>query len=112
MAMILKQYKPEVAIFVSLFAGLMILLYCFQKISTVINLLEDLSQKTNINHSFLTILLKMTGIAYLIEFISNTCKDVGETAIASKVELAGRILITTMSIPIITTLLEMIAKLL
>ncbi len=112
MVMTLKQYKPEFALMISIFAGVIILAYCFQGISTVITLLTDLSDKININTKFLTILLKMTGIAYLVEFISSTCRDAGETAIASKVELAGRILIVTMSIPILSALLEMIAKLL
>ena len=112
MALILKQYRPEFAIYISVFAGLMILGYCFQKIATVISLLQLLVNTEKESLSFLPILLKMTGIAYLVEFTSNTCLDAGESAIASKVELAGRLLIMTMALPIMGTLLESFSKLL
>ena len=110
--MILKQYKGEYAIYVSIIAGIMILLFSVSKLSLIIDLLKSLSNKIDINTGFLTILLKITGIAYLSEFATNVCKDAGETAIASKIELAGRILIIAMSIPIISTLLETIIKIL
>ena len=104
--LILKQYKPEYAIQVSIIAGIIILFMGFGKLSVVIDLLKNLANKVDINTNFFSILLKITGIAYLTEFASNVCKDAGETAIASKVELVGRILIVAISIPIISTLLE------
>lgn len=85
---ILKQYKPEYAIFASLTAGLVILLFFLSKVSTVITLLEKLVNDMGMNQEFFKILLKITGIAYLIEFATNVCKDAGENAVASKVELA------------------------
>ena len=69
-------------------------------------MLMNLSNKANINKEFIVILLKITGIAYLSEFGANVCRDSGETAIASKVELAGKILIIGLSIPILVTLME------
>ena len=54
----------------------------------------------------------MTGIAFLSEFAISICKDAGESAIASKVELGSKALIISMSIPIIYNLLEVILKIL
>lgn len=104
--LLLKQYKSEYAIYISIVAGIMILFFSISKLEIIIDLLKNLSNKIDINIGFFSILLKITGIAYLSEFASNICKDAGETAIASKVELAGRILIIALSIPIISTLLE------
>ncbi|MBR3002097.1 MAG: hypothetical protein IKF38_00775 [Clostridia bacterium] len=61
---------------------------------------------------FISLLLKITGIAFLAEFAVSVCKDSGEGAIASKIELGSKILIISMSIPIISSLLELIAKIL
>ena len=61
---------------------------------------------------FLKILVKITGIAFLIEFAVSICKDSGESAIASKVDLGGKVIIVTMSIPIISSMLETILKIL
>lgn len=109
---IIKQYRPEFAIYVSLIAGALILLLVMDKIGSIIDLLTSLSNKTSINHEFLILLIKLTGIAFLTEFAVSICKDSGEAAIASKVELGGKILIISMSIPIIASLLETIIKIL
>ena len=61
-------------------------------------------------NEFLKILLKITGIAILTEFAVSICKDCGETAIANKVDLGGKIVIISISIPIITALLELILQ--
>lgn len=109
---ILKQYKPEFVIYVSLLAGAIILLVSLDKISGIISLLNNLSTKANVNNQFLTILLKITGIAFLTEFAVSICKDSGETAIASKIDLGGKVIIVGMSIPIISALLELMIKIL
>lgn len=109
---ILKQYRPEFAVYASLIAGLLILLIAMDKLSGVVNLLNSLSSKANINNQFLSIILKITGIAFLTEFAVSICKDSGETAIASKIDLGGKVIIIGMSIPIISALLELIIKVL
>lgn len=109
---IMRQYKPEFVIYVSIISGAIILFMLFDKLSGIINLLGSLSQKANMNSEFLVILLKITGIAFLTEFAVSICKDSGESAIASKIDLGGKILIIAISIPIISALLELIIKLL
>lgn len=109
---ILKQYKPEYAIYVSIIAGILILFLSIEKIRGIINILQSISNKTYINQQFLSILLKITGIAFLTEFAVSICSDVGEKAIASKIEIGSKVVIITMSIPIITSLLELIIEIL
>ena len=109
---ILKQYKPEFVIYVSLIAGAMILFLVMNKISGIITMLTNLSNKVSVNGQFLELLIKITGIAFLTEFAVSICKDSGETAIASKVDLGGKVIIISMSIPIISSLLESVLKIL
>ena len=107
---ILKQYKPEFAIYVSMIAGVLILVLSIQKLTGIINLLQSLANKTYINKSFLSILLKITGIAFITEFAVSICSDAGEKAIASKIEIGSKVIIIAMSIPIITSLLELVIE--
>ncbi len=109
---ILKQYKPEFAIYVSMIAGVLILVLAIQKPTGIINLLQSLANKTYINKSFLSILLKITGIAFITEFAVSICSDAGEKAIASKIEIGSKVIIIAMSIPIITSLLELVIEIL
>ncbi len=109
---IIKQYRPEFAIYISLFAGILILTLIIDKLSDVIGLLQSISNKVSINNNFLSILLKITGIAFLTEFAVSVCNDSGESAIASKIEIGSKIVIISMSIPIISNLLEIIINIL
>lgn len=109
---ILKQYRPEFAIYVSIIAGVMIILMITDSVSGIIQIMQDIASRTNINSDFLKILIKITGIAILTEFAVSICKDSGESAIASKVDIGGKVIIISMSIPIIRALLETVLKIL
>ena len=107
---ILKQYKPEFAMYASIIAGAIIIFMVMDKITAIISLLTNLSNKSGINAEYLKILLKITGIAILTEFAVSVCKDSGESAIASKMDFGGKVIVISMSIPIISALLEIILK--
>ena len=109
---ILKQYRPEFALYTSIIAGIFILVLSLNNISGIIGMLKDLSSKANINSNFLGIILKITGIAILTEFAVSICQDSGESAIANKIDIGGKVIIITISLPIISTLLETILKIL
>ena len=109
---IIRQYRPEFAIYISIIAGVIILLLIMDKLTGIIQLLQSISNKTYINNQYLSIILKITGIALLTEFAVSICKDSGESAIASKIEIGSKIIIIAMSIPIINNLLEIILKIL
>ncbi len=109
---IIKQYRPEFAVYVSLIAGALILVLVLDKMSGVINLLSNLANKTSINKDFIFLLIKITGIAFLTEFAVSICKDAGESAIATKIDMGGKVMIIAISIPIIASLLETIIRIL
>lgn len=109
---LLKQYKPEFAIYISLLTGGLILLLVADELSGIISLLQSFADKVSINSTFLVLLIKITGIAFLSEFAVSICKDSGEAAIASKIEIGTKIIIISMSIPIISSLLEIILSVL
>lgn len=110
--LLLKQYKPEFVIHISIIAGILIFSMLVPKLSAVLELLNNLTDKLGVNSQFFSILLKITGIAYISEFATNICKDSGETAIASKVELGAKIIIIAMSIPILGSVIETIINIL
>ena len=109
---LLKQYKPEFAIYISILTGILILILVMDKLSGIINLIKSIVNQSYINTEFITLLIKITGIAFLSEFAVSICKDSGEAAIASKIEIGSKIIIISMVIPILSSLLELILKLL
>lgn len=109
-SVIIKQYKPEMSMYVSLIAGVIILSLSFDGFSRVVNIIENYSDKLSVSSKYVAILLKITGISILAEFACSMCRDCGESAIASKIELASKILIISASIPIISSLLEVVLR--
>lgn len=110
--MMLKQNKPEFVVYVELIAGVIILSLCFDKITAVVNYICEISNKIQLSNKFIGIMLKITGIAILAEFGASICIDAGEKAIASKIEIGSKMLIVTTAIPIISSLLEIVLKVL
>jgi stage III sporulation protein AD len=102
----------DMALFISLVTGATIFLLLLDRIGTVVKVLADLSERAGINQFYLNTVLKIIGIAYVAEFGSQVCRDAGENAIASKVELAAKVLIMVLAIPIIVAILESIIRLL
>ena len=80
------------------------------KLLNIIQLIKSISDKSGINSTFLSIILKSTGIAILTEFAVSICNDSGESAIANKIEIGSKVIIIYLSIPIISSLLEIITK--
>ena len=106
--LILKQNRPELAAIVSLSGGLIILLMFTQGLAGVITSLTQIVDRTGISSDIFTMLLRIIGIGYLTEFASGICDDAGNSNMAQKVTLAGKVLILIIAIPIINNLIEVV----
>ncbi|RFU69819.1 stage III sporulation protein AD [Peribacillus saganii] len=111
LALIVKEQKPNFAFLLIVFTGCAIFLFLADKIYEVITMIEKIAINANVNMVYLETILKIIGIAYIAEFASQITKDAGQGAIASKIELAGKVLILAMAIPILTVIIETIIKL-
>lgn len=89
----------------------MIFLFLIDQIYAVIHMLEVIAVHAKVNIVYVETILKIIGIAYIAEFAAQITKDAGQGAMAAKIELAGKILILAMAIPILTVLIETILQL-
>ena len=108
---LIKQEKKEIGVIISIFAAVAISVYTILKLDDVISLIYNLIDKSGVNSKYLEIIIKVVGISYIIELAKDVCIDSGETALGTKVEMAGKIIIVSMTIPIITGVIEVINKL-
>lgn len=109
---LLRKHNPEVAIAMTIASGVIILNYLLPQLHNIFVELNNIVKSFKMNTMYINTLLKIIGIAYISEFASQICIDAGETAIASKIELGGKVLIMTLSIPILNQLLTMINSIL
>ncbi|WP_139904271.1 stage III sporulation protein AD [Clostridium thermarum] len=107
---IFKDRRSDIAVQISIVAGIVIFLFMLTKITAVMQFLQQLAAKANIDFVYLNTVLKILGIAYLASFCSEICRDAGESSLASKVEFSGKILILVLAIPILMAVLQSILK--
>lgn len=110
MILVIKTQRPDIAVQISILTGIAIFMLVAGKLSAVIELLNSYTRKVNIDAVYITTLLKIIGIAYIAQFGAEICKDAGEGAIASKIELAGKVVIVVLAVPILTSLLDLIIQ--
>lgn len=94
-----------------IFVSIVIFLFLIDQIYEIIRMLERIAIQANVNMIYLETILKIIGIAYIAEFGSQITKDAGQGAIAAKIEMAGKILILVMAIPILTVIIETVISL-
>ncbi|MFO7264165.1 MAG: stage III sporulation protein AD [Bacillaceae bacterium G1] len=112
LAVILREQKAQFAFLLVVIVGLFIFMFLLDKIVQIVDMIRRLAQHTELNNIFLETILKIIGIAYIAEFGAQIARDAGEEGIAAKIELAGKVFILVMAIPIIMIIVETVLKLL
>ncbi len=110
LVLILKEYRPELAMQVSLIAGAIIMLLVVDRIVGAVHVITETAVAAGINLVYLQTLLRVIGIAYLAEFGAQICRDAGEGSIASRVELAAKVIILVMAVPVIVEIMESVLR--
>ncbi|WP_242948801.1 stage III sporulation protein AD [Asaccharospora irregularis] len=108
LCLVIKKDRPEMANFIAIITGIVILLSVISKLNFIIESVQNLADKANIPTMYISLIIKLIGIAYIMEFAIQLCKDCGEGNIASKLEFGGKIIVMTMSFPILLSIVEMI----
>jgi len=108
LALWLKKDKPEYGVYLCLAVGVLVMGFAVSQLNVVISMISKISSYISIDKKYIEILLKAVGIAYICEFSANLCKDSGYGSIASQIEMAGKISILLMSLPVMLSLLDTI----
>ncbi len=108
LSLLIKRQRPEIAIAVPILTSVVIVMMCIPYLSAVISAFEDIADRADIEFSHMHSVIKIIGVAYICQFGSDICTDAGEKTISSKIELGGKIIIITLSMPIIHSLLKLV----
>jgi stage III sporulation protein AD len=111
LSIILRQYKQEFGLYIPLIAGAVILTVIITAMRPALNTVNNLMTAAGMNNIYGQTLLKGLAVCYLTQLATDACKDAGETAIAGKIELGGKIAIVLLSLPLFNSLVELITGL-
>lgn len=108
----LKSINSEFFIVTLICGGVLLVSASLNYLVTAFDLFRELFEKTQLSSELFSLIIKVTLVAYLIEFSCSMIEDFGVKSLADKVGFAGKILLICMSIPIFNRLFEIIVELL
>ena len=108
MVSLVRVFKPEFAIYIVIATVIVILILCVTELTAVFQFLKSVYDEMSYGKEYFPIIIKVLVVAYLADFTAQLCNDAGETSIGSKVELAGKIIIFYLSLPILVSILELV----
>lgn len=106
LGLMFKGRHGEYVLLISIATAILIFSLSLGKMESVIGVMRQLQETVHLDDTYLDILLKMVGITYVAEFTSGICKDAGYNNIAGQVEMAGKLMVLTISVPVLTSLLD------
>ena len=109
---LVRSIKPEMSIYIVLATVITLLLFSLKYLTYVFQFLKSVYDGMTYGKDYFPVLIKVLVIAYLTDFTSQLCIDAGETSIGSKVELAGKIIIFYVSLPILISILQLVNSIL
>jgi stage III sporulation protein AD len=111
LSIVLKQYKPEYAMAVRLGAGIIIFVLLLTPVKDAIAQIGGLAAEAGLSGGYSALLLKSLGLCIITQFSADVCRDAGEGALAGKIELAGKVTVLAMALPLIGNVAKMAAEL-
>lgn len=108
----LKKYNPEISSVISIGICIVIISICVGRIGVILDTFRKISEYIKIDNGYLIILLKLLGIAYICEFASGISKDAGYSAVASQIELVGKLTMLMVSLPVLVQVIETVVAML
>lgn len=104
--------KREYAIAITVGAAILLALYGVSSLKSIIERIVALQDSIGVEQEYLTILLKMVGIAYLTQLVVSICRDAGNGAVAGQINTIGKISMLLVSFPVLEALLKTVGEML
>ncbi|MBE7021001.1 MAG: hypothetical protein E7411_06190 [Ruminococcaceae bacterium] len=108
LSLLIKKNHPEYSLAITMCAASVVFAFLFTALKTALDSVNELMVLSGLDTGYVSLILKIMGIAYLSEYISALFYDAGESAMGKKVELSGKVIILVISLPVIKRLTELI----
>ena len=108
---VIRRIKEEYALFISLFICIFLMLASVRFIQPVFEYIRSLSSLSENTTYYISLMIKCSSCAMLCSFASELCRDCGEISLGTKIELCGKCIIISLSLPLIKTVFDYVTKL-
>lgn len=111
LGMVLKKNSPEISLMLAIAAGCIVIYLALEGISDLVGFLSSLVEYSGLSSEIFSIILKSIAIAIITKIASDICKDAGQSASASSLELIGSVTILYIALPLFEAMIQMINSL-
>lgn len=80
-------------------------------LTPVISLIKTFQSVGQLNHQFIEILLKCTGIGIVAEIAGLICQDSGNATLSKALHICATVIVLRLSVPLFQNLLELLLEL-
>lgn len=101
----------EYGLYIKIAAASVIMSMIIIFVSPVTETIRSIYDKAGADEEYLTILFKALGICYVTQFACDVCRDSGENALATQAELAGKVSLLIIALPLFNSLADIVANL-
>jgi stage III sporulation protein AD len=101
LALTVKKQSPEIALMLTIATSVLIFFMVLPMLAEVMGTMRYVGQMLDGGQPYVSLAVKVIGVAYLAELGASVCLDAGESAIAAKIELAGRVAILVLAAPVV-----------
>ena len=108
---VLRSHRPELAMGLSLLAGVLVLGMVLSRLTPFFTSLNRMLAVGGLSDNAFSVVLKGVGVCLLTQLTADICRDAGQSALAGKAELAGRVLLLLISVPLYEQILTLIVGL-
>ncbi len=108
----LKSVGSEYALLAAIASSVLLLTMTLSYVIRFVGFFNRLSETTGVSSEVVVLVLKILGISYLIEFSSSLIEDFGLKSLSEKVVFAGKIVILTLSVPVMESVVSAVLELL
>ena len=112
LAVLLRQYRPEYAVLISLGCTVLFLGMMLSEMLPVFSAMRETAERTGVSSSYVKMLLKCLGVTLLGETAGQICKESGQLSLAYYMELSSRVMILLLTMPLFRDLVEIVLTLL
>lgn len=103
---LLRKHHPEYALIAAVASGGIILIFIGLQLATPLFSLLEMLDAYGTPKELKTYILKALGICIITKFAADLSTDFGQSSLAGKVEMAGKIALLLLSLPILKNILE------
>ncbi len=106
MALVLRSVRPDYAVLMGIIFGVAVILFITPRLGEIVSQFKDIADSTGISDEILTASVKVVGISLIAEFAVSVCNDAGEIGIAQKIEVAAKIIMLSLALPLVKSAVD------